>query len=192
MIARHRLLEQRLSHHFAMRVQLWRGDATAVEQGSQKVFRQLRRQTKERDTSAPLRQASRNRSLTHAGHRLYALKATRASLQGVGIDFEPWRLLDARHARLMLTPRERQCTQHASSEDLLRIWTIKEALFKADVGGQRHWVNAYELDRPLHNRGFGKVHCNGYTKRFRYISIRTPEGILSTAFALGVGRNARQ
>ncbi len=81
---------------------------------------------------------------------------------------------------------------NASSDELLRVWTVKEALFKADLGGQQQWVNAYTLETPRRHNGFGKVQNKGGSTRFRYNSIRTPEGILSTAFALGVGRNARQ
>lgn len=192
MIARHRLLEQRISRHFATRVQLWRGDAASAGQGSQHVFRRLYRHARPKHLAQPLRCASRDRSLTHAGKRMYAITAGHTSLNGIGIDFEPWRVLDSRHARMMLTPQERLRAQQASNEDLLRIWTIKEALFKADMGGQQRWVNAYELECPLRRSGIGKVQSNGRIKRFRYLSIRTTEGILSTAFALGVGRNARQ
>lgn len=192
MIARHRLLEQRISRHFARPVRLWRGDRVASEHGSQKIFCQLSAQTRGKHSTQALCHASPERSLTHAGNRLYAMTAYGKSTLGMGVDFEPWRAMDARHARLMLTPQERGQAHNASAEDLLRIWTIKEALFKADVGGQQRWVNAYELEHPLRRSGFGKVRCNGMTKRFRYLSIRTTEGILSTAFALGVGRNARQ
>ena len=45
---------------------------------------------------------------------------------GLGVDFEGWRPMDPRIARFYLHPDERG--------DLLRLWTVKEAVFKATPG----------------------------------------------------------
>ena len=75
----------------------------------------------------------------------------------------------------------------ANGRDLLRIWTVKEALFKADLGGQQRWVTAYELDYPNRRSGTARVRAGGRVQHFRYISIEVPGGMLSAAFALHNG-----
>jgi len=77
---------------------------------------------------------NRRVSLTHAGGSAYAV-GTSPGYAGIGIDYEPLRNINTRIARwflnademawLMDEPRQAHC------EEVIRLWTIKEAAFKA-------------------------------------------------------------
>jgi len=74
-------------------------------------------------------------SLSHAGGVAVAVRSD-TPLDGIGVDFEPPRPdVDPRVARFFLGPSEQ--TIAVGAEALLRLWTIKEALYKAtpDNGG---------------------------------------------------------
>ncbi|HVK98695.1 MAG TPA: 4'-phosphopantetheinyl transferase superfamily protein, partial [Dongiaceae bacterium] len=160
--------------------------SVGAKAGSKSGTRLLRqaRQWLDRTPQSTIVSAQADHSLTHAGQQAFALALRQSSYRGVGLDFEPWRPLDERHRRLMLSRREDALLGAASSRDLLRIWTVKEALFKADRGGQQRWVIAYELDHPARRSGTARVRAGGRVRRFRYISIEVPGGMLSAAFAL--------
>jgi len=68
-------------------------------------------------------------SLTHAGGLAVATR-TDVRVGGLGVDFEPWRNRpDPRMAHFFLRLSERSAV--VAPRALLRLWTIKEALYKA-------------------------------------------------------------
>lgn len=179
------LIEQRLERFLGADVQVWRSRIGESHPDSRRAVKQVRRWLGICVTDTGLRGAQADHSVTHAGNSLFALAVKATGIAGVGIDFEPWRALDQRHQRLMLTARESAALGDASARDLLRIWTVKEACFKADVNGQQRWVTAYALDRPLQQTGTARVCVGRAINRFRYLSMEVPGGMLSVAFKLG-------
>lgn len=176
------LIEQRLAQFLDAEVQVWRGSVI----GAPFVMRKIARWLKQPQwLSQSVRTPQPDLSITHAGQWIFALAVRAGGLAGVGIDFEPWRALDVRHQRLMLTAREIAALPVASARDLVRIWTVKEACFKADVNGQQRWVTAYALDNPAQASGSVRISQGHRTYRFRYISMEVPGGMLSVAFKMG-------
>jgi hypothetical protein len=107
-----------------------------------------------------------------------------AVLLGVGLDIETNRLVDPEAARFYLTDREQEWLREqcgsASSQHLLRLWTVKEAIFKADPENNEKILGDYVLENPSHWAG------SAYPKdrmflRFYYSSIPLDEGFLSIA-----------
>lgn len=178
------LIEQRLERFLDADVQLWRSRVDDARPDSRLALKRIRRWLGLQN-KVTVRQAQVDHSVTHAGDSVFALAVKAGGIAGVGIDFEPWRVLDQRHQRLMLTAREAATLGQASARDLLRIWTVKEACFKADVNGQQRWVTSYALDHPARKSGTAQVRNGRRLHRFRYISMEVPGGMLSVAFKMG-------
>lgn len=179
------LVEQRLTQFMAAEVQLWHGRVDGAADSRPLLRRVCRWLGRPTVVAQSVRAAQKDHSLTHAGQSMFALAVRSGGFSGVGIDFEPWRPLDQRHQRLMLTARESVALGAATARDLLRIWTVKEACFKADAGGQQRWVTAYALDNPAQKSGGARISRGRQVHRFRYISMEVPGGILSVAFKTG-------
>lgn len=77
---------------------------------------------------------NRRISLTHAGGSAYAV-GTKESYVGIGIDYEPLRDINTRIARWFLNEDElawlKDEPRQSHREELIRLWTVKEAAFKA-------------------------------------------------------------
>ena len=108
-------------------------------------------------------------SLTHSAGIAVAARCD-GDQAGVGVDLEGWRRIDPRAARFFLRPDEKG--------DLLRLWTVKEALFKAtpDNGGMA--LVDYELAEAAAHEG---VAIDRHGRTFEYRSRRRPEGWLTIA-----------
>jgi phosphopantetheinyl transferase len=102
-------------------------------------------------------------SLTHTEDVAVAVACPGAG--GVGVDLET-RPPSERAARRFLSSAE--FAQAPGPDDWLRLWTVKEALFKADLRNQGRVVTQYALDDP----------------RFRHASIRVFGGWLTVAVAV--------
>jgi len=102
-------------------------------------------------------------SLTHTEDVAVAVSCPGAA--GVGVDLET-RTPSERAARRFLSPGE--FAQAPGPDDWLRLWTVKEALFKADLRNKGRVVTQYALDDP----------------RFRHASIRVFGGWLTVAVAV--------
>ncbi|MFN2505484.1 MAG: hypothetical protein ABR540_14865, partial [Acidimicrobiales bacterium] len=81
---------------------------------------------------------------------------------GLGVDFEGWRLTDPRTARFFLHDGER-----VQDGELLRLWTVKEALFKATPANAGGRLLDYRLTDPAAAVGTA-VDVRGHA--FRYVS----------------------
>jgi len=123
-------------------------------------------------------------SLTHAGGLAVAVRADGAQV-GVGIDFEPWRPdVDLRVARFFLTPSEQAGAGGAQA--LLRLWTIKEALYKATPDNAPLVMIDFELTDPGATSGEA-IGPRG--ELLRYAGVEVSLGHLTVAVCL-VGNHA--
>lgn len=116
-------------------------------------------------------------SLSHCGGLAVAAGARDARLRGLGIDLELGRAVDARAARLFLTREER------AAGPWLRLWTAKEAIFKADPDNAGRVLADYRLVDPARRVGWAKLAGSGHAA-FRYASFRLRNGFVSLAVAL--------
>lgn len=123
-------------------------------------------------------------SLSHSGCWSIAAGTSSMKLQGIGIDFESNRDMDASSTRLFLSGRERMRLGENNSQ-VLRLWSIKEAIFKSDPNNHLYRIWNYELLNPiLHSGRAFRIGCN---KKFHYFSLNLHEGVL--AIAVCTGRN---
>ncbi len=115
-------------------------------------------------------------SLSHSAGVAVAVRC-RGPQAGLGVDLEGWRTVDPRAARFYLRPGEHRPGDQAPG-DLLRLWTVKEALFKSTPDNDGAVLLDYEVaDR--HALGGGAWDRLGRT--FRYLSRRRREGWLTIA-----------
>ena len=108
-------------------------------------------------------------SLTHSAGVAVAARCE-GDQAGVGVDLEGWRTIDPRAARFFLRPQE--------SGDLLRLWTVKEALFKATPGNAGAVFVDYEVEDAA---ALGGAARDRHGRTFEYLSRRRPEGWLTVA-----------
>jgi hypothetical protein len=106
------------------------------------------------------------------------------SVQGVGVDYEADRRLPRGTARLMLSAAEtsRLGRDVHDPAHLLRLWTLKEALFKADAWNADHWIGGYTVDDA---RAWTVMGTSPAGHRFRCASFRFADGVLSMAVGVG-------
>ena len=120
-----------------------------------------------------------NLSLTHAAGVAVAA-GSRGSCIGLGVDFEGCRTTDPRTARFYLSQREQDRME--TGDDPLRIWTIKEALYKATPDNAEGGLLDYELAEPAATRGTA---CDRRSNAFRYVSGFFRRGWLAVAICIG-------
>jgi acyl carrier protein len=109
-----------------------------------------------------------------------------ASLVGFGVDAEPERRVDPRTGRFFLNPREQAWISGLPparrSTEQLRLWTVKEALFKADPDNRLAVLTHFVTRNPMARGGAAhNVHRTGLS--FGYASRCTPDAIHLTVAA---------
>ena len=116
----------------------------------------------------------------------------RPRLRGIGVDLELGRFPAPRSASFFLTDGERRHVDRLppvqQSETLLRLWTIKEALFKANPSNRMTWFTHYALEAPDLRTGSAAVAAGpeeGRTPGLRFTSLRVQSGYLAFAICLG-------
>ncbi len=121
-------------------------------------------------------------SITHADATAYAVRSSNGVL-GTGVDFEPaTRTPRARTARFFLHRTE--ITPDLPAHQLLRLWTVKEALFKATTDNDDTVLVDYRLD----NAGAVAGAARGPRgELLRYASVVVPDGFLTVAVCLAEG-----
>ncbi len=106
---------------------------------------------------------------------------------GVGIDIEPVRFVRPGTMRFFLTEPEREWLAAVSDDrravEHIRLWTVKEALFKSDPGNAASRLIHYELDDPAALAGRARRRDAGAIV-FRYASTHHSDGLESIALAL--------
>ena len=128
-----------------------------------------------RDTSG-VRFPNRCMSLSHAAGRGVAASCA-GDQAGFGVDYEGWHGMDPRAAPFFLGDHERD------GADLLRLWTVKEALFKATPDN----AGVAFLDYTVAEAGALEGAATDRSGRgFHYASAAVPSGWLTVAVCDGV------
>ena len=124
-----------------------------------------------------------NYSITHCGDVAIAVGigtdsgSSQPALCGVGVDLDLQRKINNKITRFYLNHKELHGQQQ---EDLLRLWTMKEAMFKSDPENQNRLLTDYEADDARLWCGRGKIIGESLT-RIRYSSISWEGGFVSAA-----------
>jgi phosphopantetheinyl transferase (holo-ACP synthase) len=123
-------------------------------------------------------------SLTHSGEVAIAVGTNSAELSGIGVDLELNRPVREGTARLFLNAEEQAWLlgrhELLRSKALLRLWTIKEALYKADPSNSERWLTDYEIESPA--APWGNAFVRGDEPcEFCYSCFELVEGFLTVA-----------
>jgi hypothetical protein len=102
---------------------------------------------------------------------------------GIGIDFEPvWRSVAPDAARFFLSkPELARLHGPSGGADLLTLWTIKEACFKADPANGVRQLRDYQINDLTAPRG--RVRHPDQTE-IRYVSLPSELGPITVAVAV--------
>jgi acyl carrier protein len=105
---------------------------------------------------------------------------------GIGVDLEHLRPTDPRTARFFLRPEEEDWLRQANPREVehVRLWTVKEALFKADLGNATTILCDYATDDPAATTGLARAPGGA---RFVYTSALRGDTILTVAAAIHNG-----
>lgn len=88
-------------------------------------------------------------SVTHTPRAGAAAVLVDGPAAGIGVDLEHDRPVSPRMARFYLHDDELPTHDHGKAQsDLLRLWTVKEAMFKADPGNHDRMLRDYRADDP--------------------------------------------
>jgi len=141
----------------------------------------LSRQGEDLDTSGILFPAPRW-SLSHCRFTAVAVGLPEgSSVDGIGIDLELGRTPPERSARFFLSDEELSWISGIQDEDLdatlLRLWTVKEALFKADPDNAGRVMTNYRVQDPSAEIG----RAVSFGSEMEYASLAIPGGMLSVA-----------
>jgi phosphopantetheinyl transferase len=123
-------------------------------------------------------------SLTHSGDFAVALGTASTELRGIGVDLEVHRPVRGDTARFFLGEPEQawvmSLDESRRTKTLLRLWTIKEALFKSDPRNLERWLADYRIEAPAADAGRAFVR-GSQAYEFRYSCLEVDEGFLSVA-----------
>jgi hypothetical protein len=161
------------------------------------VLKQLMHRCGLVEDSALLDFPHRNFSLSHSGNLAIGVNAKliyagsrgiQHELVGTGIDFEAPRTINPRTMKFFLQPDEidfveRRLAPHSDDCELLRLWTAKEALFKADPNNAGTFPGQYKIQTPSAHSGWAS-HSQTTAISFLYASILADFGIVTLALAL--------
>ena len=92
-------------------------------------------------------------SLTHSRTLAVAMGTTEARCIGVGADLELGSGPCAAGAHLFLANCERLRLRQPNARDRLRLWTVKEALYKANPRNAESWFTDYVVQDPMRLTG---------------------------------------
>jgi len=120
-------------------------------------------------------------SLTHSESWAVAIGSASGKLSGIGVDLELKSVPKPETARRFLNPSEmvwlRRMEEPEHPRLLHRLWTVKEALFKADPENQGKTLKDYALADP----GFVAGRARRGERLFHYASFEVPQGFVSVA-----------
>ncbi|WOH39049.1 4'-phosphopantetheinyl transferase superfamily protein [Thalassotalea fonticola] len=123
-------------------------------------------------------------SLTHNDG--LAIAITMNDVAGVGVDFEAWHKVKPQMAHWFLNNTEQSWLSTLSSEqydkEFVRLWTVKEALFKAAMNNEQLALIDFQLDQPSAMTGIATVD-NHPSWLFYYKCIVDDVGALCVAFS---------
>ena len=107
-------------------------------------------------------------SLSHSGKIAIAVASFEPSL-GIGIDLECYRHIPKGALDYYLSAAEAQSV--ASNADALRLWTVKEAIFKADPNNEHTLLSSYEVADPRQASGESRSKCKNENAVWTYDSV---------------------
>lgn len=149
--------------------------------GRAALKRLLREQGRDSDTSG-VGFPNPRLSLTHAGGLAFAA-GSEARTGGIGIDFEMLRAVNPRMADWFLGEEEQawlaQQPAQTRSDELIRLWTVKESAFKSHPSNARLTLGDFRITSP---GAYGA--SDVYTECGRHIRVYSQEhrgGYLSVA-----------
>ena len=121
-------------------------------------------------------------SISHcAGAAVAVGLETGSGVRGIGVDLELERTPPENSTRFFLTPAESAWLEGVAlperNSTLQRLWTAKEAVFKADPGNAGRLLTDYRLVDPSQNAG----RALGNGNELIYASLVIPNGTLSVA-----------
>jgi len=120
-------------------------------------------------------------SLTHSESWAVAVGSLSAKLLGLGVDLEVKSVPSPETARRFLNPAEMVWLRRMDEEErpkmLHRLWTVKEATFKADPDNAGKTLKDYGLADP----GYVAGKARRGERVFYYASFEVPGGFLSVA-----------
>lgn len=123
-------------------------------------------------------------SLTHSGAFAVAVGTDSEGLNGIGVDFEIDRRPHPESGRFFLTEEECDWMRRQKASDrparLIRLWTVKEALFKADPNNAGALLSDYRIENPAAWRGRAFIN-HGRTIEILYSSFHCEGGWISMA-----------
>ncbi len=123
-------------------------------------------------------------SLTHAAGLALAAAAHNPQMRGLGIDYEALRPMRLESMRFFLQDAEQKSlTPPVTPTALLRLWVVKEALFKADLDNARRGLRHYRLENPHAGSGAAKYTDGTMITTFRYASLEWGGGFVCLAVA---------
>jgi len=117
-------------------------------------------------------------SLTHNDR--ISIAAGIGTAQGIGIDLESWRQIEPAMLRCFLTETEQEQLRVPSNFTRLRLWTVKQALFKASAANQGLLLTDFEIDEVAVMTGRAR-NCSRANSALRYTSFMLRQGLLSIA-----------
>jgi len=103
-------------------------------------------------------------------------------LLGIGMDIETGRSVNPKVARFFLLEGEEP--NLLAPKTLLRLWTVKEAIFKADRDNRETVLGDYIVENPSEWTGTA-YRRDRKLPRFYYSSIELHDGFLSVAVLKG-------
>jgi 4'-phosphopantetheinyl transferase EntD len=150
--------------------------------GRAALKRLLAKLERDQDT-AKLSFPHRELSLSHSGETAVAV-AVGSNAGGVGVDIELSRPVRPAMARFFLREGEQdyvnELTGSEKERELLRLWTVKEALFKSDLNNASRGVMNYRVVDPAARQGFAHVEGEG-DSLFSYGSFESESCVVSCA-----------
>jgi hypothetical protein len=125
-------------------------------------------------------------SLTHSESWAVAVGSTSPKLLGLGVDLEVKSVPKPETAPRFLNPAEMVWLRRMDDPDrpkmLHRLWTVKEAIFKADPENAGRTLKQYGLADP----GYAAGKARRGERVFYYASFEVPGGFLSVAVLAAV------
>lgn len=148
-----------------------------------RVLKDVLLQIEGHEDTAHLRFPHPHLSLTHSGPLALAIGTEARAVRGLGVDLEQRRTIRPDVDRLFLREAEQRwlATTDPSERafELLRLWTIKEAVFKADPNNHGRQLYDYVLDDPSSTCGGARLAAGGW--KCIYLNTWLPEGVVSVA-----------
>lgn len=133
---------------------------------------------------------NRNLSLSHSRNCAVAVGVADNTVKGIGVDLEFMRETKDGMMRFFLTPEESEWLTALSESErnmqIIRLWTVKEALFKADMHNASLTMRDYKLVLPAvpmgkATRGVEEPYV------FKYASFSVGDAWITVALSVAPG-----